>query len=109
MSHKPTIEFHGGDAESGDVFMVETHCPEGYKLDQHAHDKPHLSYLASGMARVEVDGVGRVYVGPCVLTIAAHKVHSVTAITPITWLCLWATDDDMQEAAKDSLKLLEVL
>ena len=99
---KPTIEFHGGDAESGDVFMVETHCPAGYKLGQHAHDKPHLSYLASGMARVEVDGVGRVYVGPAVLTIAAHKAHSVTAVTPITWLCLWTTDDNMQVAAKDS-------
>ena len=106
---KPTIEFHGGDAESGDVFMVETHCPAGYKLGQHAHDKPHLSYLASGTALVEVDGIGSEYTGPCVLTIAAHKVHAVTAITPITWLCLWTADDNMQEAAKDSLKLLEVL
>lgn len=106
---KPAIKFHGGDAESGDVFMVETQAPAGYTLSQHAHEKAHLSYLATGMARVDVDGESMVYKGPCVLTIAAHKVHSVTAITAITWLCLWATDDDMQEAAKESLKLLEGL
>lgn len=106
---KPTIEFHGGDAESGDVFMVETHAPAGYRLEQHAHEKPHLSYLAQGTARVEVDGISAVYVGPAVLTIAAHKVHSVYAVTDITWLCLWATDAKVQDAARESLELLEVL
>ena len=101
-----SIQFHGGDAESGSVFMVETHAPAGYVLAQHAHDKPHLSYLASGIARVEVAGDSVTYTGPAVLTIAAHKVHTVTAITAITWLCLWSADDGMQEAARESLKLL---
>lgn len=106
---KPEIHFHGGDAESGDVFMVETHAPAGHKLTQHAHEKPHLSYLAQGTARVDVDGITSVYVGPAVLTIAAHKVHSVYAVTDITWLCLWATDEDMQRQAHESLELLEVI
>ena len=102
----PSIQFHGGDEESGSVFMVETHAPAGHVLAQHAHEKPHLSYLASGMAQVEVDGVKNFYTGPAVLAIAAHKVHTVTAITAITWLCLWSVDDGMQEAARESLKLL---
>ena len=105
---KTEINFHGGDAESGDVFMVETHAPAGHKLTQHAHDKPHLSYLAQGTAIVEVDGIRKSYIGPAVLTIAAHKVHAVYAVTDITWLCLWATDEEMQAAAREQLKVLEV-
>jgi hypothetical protein len=101
------INFHGGDAESGDVFMVETHAPAGYKLTQHSHEKPHLSYLASGRAGVEVDGVCVDHIGPCVLTIAAHKVHAVYARTDITWLCLWAGDEEIEKQARGSLKLLE--
>ncbi len=103
----PSIQFHGGDAEHGDVFAVETHAPAGYVLGQHAHDKAHMSYLVRGDALVEVDGICTKYTGPCALTIAAHKVHAVHALTDITWLCLWATDEQIQQEAKDSLKLLK--
>lgn len=102
------INFHGGDEASGDVFMVETHAPAGHRLTQHAHDKPHLSYLVRGEAIVEVDGVRHRHIGPAVLTIAAHKVHAVEAVTDIIWLCLWASDEEMQEAAREQLKILEV-
>jgi quercetin dioxygenase-like cupin family protein len=104
---KTEIHFHGGDAEHGDVFMVETHAPAGHVLEQHAHDKAHMSYLVRGEALVEVDGISTKYTGPCVLAIAAHKVHAVHALTGITWLCLWATDEKIQQQAKDSLKLVK--
>ena len=107
-SMKPEINFYGGDEKSGDVFMVETHAPAGHLLTQHSHEKPHLSYLAQGTAKVNVDGVSSVHVGPAVLTIAAHKVHSVYAVTDITWLCLWATDEKIERQAHESLELLEV-
>lgn len=84
-----TINFHGGDEQSGDVFMVETKAKAGYRLTQHVHDHAHLSYLASGKALVDVDGEITELQGPCPFVVAANKLHSVEALTDIVWLCLW--------------------
>lgn len=97
------ISFH----EAADVFAVETRAPAGYELVQHAHDHDHLSFLASGTADVVIDGEAQTHVGPCMLTIRAHRQHSVRAITPIVWLCLWGSGFGMQEEARASLKLME--
>lgn len=101
------INFHGGDAQSGDVFMVETKACAGHKLDQHTHDHPHLSYLVSGEALVNVDGEDVRLTGPCPFVVAAGKVHSVSAVTDIVWLCLWDAKLGIQEQANESLKLVK--
>jgi quercetin dioxygenase-like cupin family protein len=100
------IAFHGGDAESGEVFMVETHAPAGYVLGQHEHAHAHLSYLVSGTALVESGGDVTRHVGPCSLVIPAKTAHKVTAVTDITWLCLWASHLGMQDEARESLHLI---
>lgn len=103
-----SINFHGGDAESGDVFMVETHANSGYMLTQHIHDHSHLSYLASGKARVLVDGEETILQGPCPFVVAANKLHAVEALTDIVWLCLWdAKHGADQEAAYQNLTIPE--
>jgi quercetin dioxygenase-like cupin family protein len=101
------ITFHGGDDESGAVFMVQTKAPAGTILGQHRHDHSHLSYLVSGTAIVDVDDCSTEYVGPCPLTIGAGKEHLVVAVTDIVWLCLWSAELGMQEKAGDMLKILE--
>jgi quercetin dioxygenase-like cupin family protein len=81
---RPEILFH----EAADVFTVETHAPAGWVLGQHEHSHDHLSFLASGTCDVDVEGDVRTLTGPCMLTIKAHKRHTVRALTPIVWLCL---------------------
>lgn len=103
-----SINFHGGDEDSGDVFMVETHAKAGHLLTQHIHDHSHLSYLASGKARVLVDGEPTELTGPSPFVVAANKLHSVEALTDIVWLCLWdAKHGADQEAALEKLTLPE--
>lgn len=105
---KTGINFYGGDIESGDVFMVETSAIAGAVLGQHAHDHAHLSYLVSGSAVVAVDGQLVAVDGPCPFIVAAGKIHSVTAVTDIVWLCLWDAKLGMQDEAQASLKLVGV-
>jgi len=82
------IQHHFG----GGVYAKETHIPAGVVLTQHRHQFDHLSVLASGTAIVEVDGQLRTLAGPTCIVIEAGKVHSVTAVTPVTWYCVHATD-----------------
>lgn len=100
----PIINFHGGDEDSGEVFVVETFAPAGHELEQHKHDHAHLSLLALGVADVTVDGVTTRYEGPTTVKIAANKTHSVRAVTAIAWYCLWADSLAPKELAYDSLK-----
>lgn len=103
---KTGIKFYGGDIESGDVFMVETSAIAGTVLGQHSHDHAHLSYLVSGSAVMSVDGQSVALDGPCPFIVAAGKIHSVTAVTDIVWLCLWDAKLGMQDEAQASLKLV---
>lgn len=102
---KPEILFH----EAAEVFAVETRAPAGYTLGQHAHEHDHLSFLASGTVVLEVGGVTTKLTGPRMLTVEAGKAHTVCALTPIVWLCLWGSAFGMHAEAVASLKLLEVL
>lgn len=105
---KPEITFHGGEKEDGDVFIVQTRAPAGYQLTQHAHEHGHMAYLVSGVAVVEVDGVEITHMAPHAISIPAGRVHCVTALTDMVWLCIWRADLGMQDAAYKSLELVEV-
>jgi len=81
------------------VYAKEVHVPAGAKLLQHIHSFDHMSILASGTARVVVDGVVAEFTGPQCLTIEANKQHFVEALTPVVWFCIHATDSPDLDAA----------
>jgi quercetin dioxygenase-like cupin family protein len=100
------IQFHGGDAEAGNVFAVETRAEAGYVLESHQHAHAHLSVLVSGTADVTIDGKTERLTGYRMVTIPANTVHKVQAVSDIVWLCLWAGDLAPMEQARESLKLV---
>ena len=100
------INFYGGDAKSGNVFVVETIADAGYTLESHRHAHAHTSVLVSGIADVTVDGVTKRYNGYSIIEVPADTVHSVMALSGIVWLCLWAGDLAPRELAEQSLKLI---
>lgn len=83
------IEHHFCDG----VYMKESFIEHGFKFPQHEHPFDHLSVLALGVAEVEVDGVKTVYRAPKVLTIKAGKVHQITALTDVVWICTHRDDE----------------
>lgn len=102
------IQFFGGDDESGNVFVVETTAEAGQLLESHVHEHAHTSVLVSGIARVTIDGVEEIMTGYRIVTVPKNTAHSVEAVTPIVWLCLWAGDVAPREQAKESLKLIDL-
>lgn len=100
------IKFHGGDADSGAVFAVETQAEAGYLLESHQHAHAHLSVLVSGTADVTIDGQTERMTGYRMVAIPANTQHTVQAVTPIVWLCLWADALAPKEQATESLKLV---
>lgn len=75
------------------VYMKESFIQHGFCFPQHSHPFPHLSVLASGVVEVEVDGEKKIYAAPKILEIAAHKVHKVTALTDVIWICTHREDE----------------
>jgi mannose-6-phosphate isomerase-like protein (cupin superfamily) len=100
------IQFHGGDAQSGNVFAVETRAEAGYLLESHVHAHSHMSVLVSGVADVTIDGKTERMNGYRLLTVPANTHHCVRAVTDVVWLCLWADRLAPKEQAKESLKLV---
>lgn len=100
------IEFHGGDAESGNVFAVQTRAEAGYMLESHVHEHSHMSVLVSGTADVTIAGKTERLTGYQLLTIPANTKHSVQAVTDVVWLCLWADAIAPKQQAAESLKLV---
>jgi len=85
----------------GGAYIKETRIPQGTALTQHAHAHDHLSYLVRGTVRVEAGGGSVTLNGPCCLTLFAHEMHAVHALTDAVWLCVWATDcEDAAEVDK---------
>lgn len=76
----------------GGVYAKQCLLPPGFVFDQHRHSFDHLSVLASGTARITVDGVTTEHTGPQMIIIKADKVHSVEPITPVLWYCIHKTD-----------------
>ncbi len=101
-----SLRFHGGDEESGNVFVVETRAKAGAILESHQHAHGHLSVLVSGTAEVTIDGVPELMTGYRMVTIPANTVHKIQAVTDVIWLCLWADDLADKQQAEDSLKLV---
>ena len=99
------IKFHGGDEESGEVFIVETIAEAGTILGSHIHKHAHTSCLVRGIADVTIDGNTERIEGYRLLTVPANTTHQVEAITDIVWLCIWASDLAPREEAEQSLKL----
>lgn len=99
------IKFHGGDAESGDVFIVETVAQAGMLLESHQHEHSHSSVLVSGTADVTIDGKTERMSGYRMVSIPANTVHKVQAVSDIVWLCLWADSVAPKEQAMESLRL----
>ena len=100
------IKFHGGDEESGEVFVVETKAEAGVRMGTHTHAHAHLGVLVSGTARVTVAGHSEVMTGYRMVQIPAGCTHEIEAITDMVWLCLWADHLADKEQAKASLKLI---
>lgn len=100
------IQFHGGDAESGNVFAVETRAEAGYLLESHVHAHSHMSVLVSGTADVTIAGETKRLTGYQLLTVPANTQHTVRAVTDVVWLCLWADHLAPKEQATESLKLV---
>jgi len=100
------IQFHGGDAESGNVFAVETRAEAGYVLESHVHAHSHMSVLVSGTADVTIDGKTERMTGYRVLAIPANTRHCVEAVTDVVWLCLWADEVAPKRLAEESLRLV---
>lgn len=101
------VRFHGGDAESGNVFAVETVFPPGLALASHRHPHGHLSVLAKGTAVVTVGGVSTRMTGPCVVSIPPDTEHQVAAETEVVWYCLWAADLAPMDEAINTVKVVE--
>jgi hypothetical protein len=76
----------------GGVYMKQADFPPGVVLAQHVHMFDHLAVLVSGKVELEVDSQKSRHEGFKVLTIPALKSHKVTSLSPVTWLCVWATD-----------------
>lgn len=85
------------------MYVKECRIPAGLKLTQHQHKFDHLSWLSKGVAVVEVDGLEVAYEAPCMLEIKAGKVHSVTSVTDVVWLCMHGTDETDVEKIDESL------
>ena len=82
------IQHHFGN----NVYAKQMHLPAGHVAQTHKHMFDHLSILAVGDARVEVDGVtSEVAAGNCI-TIKANAVHTITALADSVWFCILATD-----------------
>lgn len=75
------------------VYIKQQELPAGWCVDTHSHKYDHWGLLGHGKAVVEIDGQRTDYVGPCVINIEAGKVHKITALTPIIWFCIHASEE----------------
>lgn len=87
---------------SGREYAKEALIRKGFCAEQHVHEYDHLSIYA-GNFLVEVDGEKQEYKGVGCITIAAGKVHKVTALEDSVWFCVHATNET------DSAKVDDVI
>jgi hypothetical protein len=66
----------------------------GQTIGGHKHKYDHVSLLATGSAKVEVDGKEKIFHAPTFIVIRKDKVHNVTALEEnTTWYCVFANRD----------------
>lgn len=85
--------FAGHDDDRG-VYAKELLIPAGWALRSHSHPYDHLSILASGYASLKLgdDEVHLIH-GPRAFTIKKGVVHTLRAITSVTWFCIHPSDE----------------
>lgn len=98
------MKFHGGD--NGEPFIIEYSVEDGFLLESHKHEHPHLSFLVSGTATVTIEGKTEIKHGPCAVSVPANTQHEVIAITPIVWLCIWAGEHAESQKSKGAPQVL---
>lgn len=87
----------------GGLYAKEVRIPAGIKLVGHKHTFDHLSALMQGCVVLEVDGRRTLHDAPLLITIAAGRVHEVTAITDVVWACLHATNETNPDSIDGTL------
>lgn len=92
--------FVGQDDAKG-IYAKETRIPAGMWLRQHRHAYDHLSILASGYVRVELDRETHLLSGPAAFTVRKGQSHKVTAITDAVWFCIHPTDETDADKVDD--------
>lgn len=78
---------------SDHVYAKQMRLKKGEVATTHAHKYDHLSILASGSAKLNIDGLGSFITGPAAIHIPAGKHHMIEAITDLCWFCIHATDE----------------
>ena len=94
------VKYHFARGMCGTEFQL----PPGAQIGKHVHTYDHLSALMHGSVTVDVDGMRTTHHAPAMLTIKAHQEHVVTAITPVVWVCLHATDEGDPESVDAALR-----
>ena len=78
---------------SAHVYAKQMHLPAGHYAESHSHEYDHLSILACGTALIEVNGEEKLYHAPACIEIKAGVIHKITALLPVDWFCIHATDE----------------
>lgn len=82
---------------AGGVYAKEWIGKAGDAIQQHKHKFDHMSYLAVGLVRVEVDDRPTLVLeGPTAISIKAGKSHKITALSDCLWLCIHRIPDDLR-------------
>lgn len=88
---------------SSGVYARQMFLPAGHVAQSHRHHFEHLSILAQGEIVLTVNGDTTTYQAPACITIAAHAVHSITAVTDTHWFCIHATQETDAEQIDHNL------
>lgn len=79
-----------------EVYLKRMLLKPGQVIGKHVHSTPHVSILARGKVSVQVDlDEPQIFEAPAHLLIAAHRMHTILALTGSVWYCTWGIGPDM--------------
>lgn len=76
----------------GGTYIKQFDLPKGMAILSHKHAYDHASILASGKARIRINGAWHEREAPAVVSIAAGEEHLIVAIDDAVWFCIHAVD-----------------
>lgn len=85
------------------VYAKRIRFEAGQIAVSHAHKFDHLSVLASGRVRLDVEGVVTEYTAPAEIVVEAGREHALEALTDAVWYCIHATDETDAEKVDSTL------
>ena len=88
---------------SSGVYAKQMHLPADHYAESHAHEYDHLSILACGTALITVNGEETRYRAPACIEIKAGVSHKITALSPVDWFCIHATNETNADAIDEIL------